>query len=176
MRGSRAQPRPVRALHGWDCQGQRSENEDAGVSQRTLGCPREWTCVTFVLKYCICGTSRPLQCSCSPWPWLGHSVPFVSSVLPQLLASLSICTGISRPLLQPGCWERGTGEGNRVAAGLCVNYTSEALPLLQKLLIIIIIIRALGEECAEIREESRKARPELISHFYLRISKRLDIN
>lgn len=63
-----------------------------------------------------------------------------------------------------------------MAAGLCVNYTSEALLLLQKLLIIIIIIRALGEECAEIREESRKARPELISHFYLRISKRLDIN
>jgi len=64
-----------------------------------------------------------------------------------------------------------------MADGLCVNYTSQALLLLQKLLIIIIIIiRALGKKCAEIREKSRKARTELISPFYPRLSKHLGIN
>lgn len=59
---------------------------------------------------------------------------------------------------------------------MCVNYTSEALLLLQKLLIIIITTRVVEEECAEIREKGRRAGPELISPFYLRISKHLDIN
>lgn len=151
-----------------------------------------------VPQHCLCwaahprpGLSQPKLCSVlselgeGPCATSHHQTPhwLLSLSVPVPApprVSHSICPpagGFPIPSSQPGSWERGRGEGdNWVAAGLCVNYTSEAVLLLQKLLIIIIIIRALGEKCAEIREASRRARPELISHFYLRISKHLDIN
>lgn len=74
------------------------------------------------------------------------------------------------------CRKAGVEKRKPLADGVCVNYTSEALLLLQKLLIIIITTRVVEEKCAEIREKGRRAGPELISPFYLRISKHLDIN
>lgn len=108
-------------------------------------------CVLFLLWF-MSDRLCPPQCPArQPSPLAGFPVPFLQCLLSKR-------------------------EKSWMADGLCVNYTSEALLLLQKLLIIIIIIRALGEQCAEIREKSRKARPELISPFYPRISKHLDIN
>lgn len=48
---------------------------------------------------------------------------------------------------------------------LCVTYTSEALLLLQNLLIVI-ILKAVGEKCSKIRERGSRAGLGLMSPFY----------
>lgn len=67
------------------------------------------------------------------------------------------------------------GRGEACGRHLCVSYTSEALLPLQNLLIII-IVKAVGEKCSEIRERGSRARLGLMSPFYPSITEQAGSN